>query len=421
MDYKKQEIKKGINLHLIKADNFKTDLIAVFLTTPLNKENVTKNAIIPMVLRKGSNSLDNIEKMNKEFEEMYGAEFDCGIDKTGDNQVLKFYLETIDNNYLPSNEDIVTRGINTLLDIVFNPKTENGAFKVEYIESEKQKLRILIEGKKDNKSQYAILRCQEEMFKDKPFGLYKYGFVEDIDKINSNNLYEYYKKLLSECKIDIFVSGKVDEQKIIDDVKNNQNIQNLNEREAKYETQNTKLEKCDTREVIETSEVTQGNLVLGLSIDEESKKEKYVAVVYNAILGGSPTSKMFKIVREKNSLAYTASSNYLRHKNCIFIKCGIEIDNYQKAVDLTKEQIEDMKNGKFTEEEIENGKNGIISMIKSIPDEQDTGITYYLGQELSEYKMTFEEYEKEIKAVTKEEIIDFAKKINIDVIYFLKN
>ena len=421
MNYKKQEIKRGINIHFIKTDNFKTDLIAVFLTTPLNRENVTKNAIIPMVLRKGSNSLDNIEKMNKEFEEMYGADFNCGIDKTGDNQVLKFYLETIDNNYLPSKEDLITRGINTLLDIVFNPKTENNAFSAEYTESEKQKLRILIEGKKDNKSQYAMLRCQEEMFKDKPFGLYKYGFIEDIDKIDANNLYEYYKKLLAECKIDIFVSGDVDENKIAEEITNNPNIQDLNEREAKYETKNAKLEKHEAREVIENSDVTQGNLVLGLSIDEESKKEKYVAVVYNAILGGSPTSKMFKIVREQHSLAYTAGSNYLRHKNCIFIKCGIEIDNYQKTVDLTKEQIEDMKNGKFTEEDIANGKNGIISMIKSIPDEQDTGITYYLGQELSEYKMTFEEYEKEIKAVTKEEIMDYAKKVNIDIIYFLKN
>ena len=421
MNYKKQEIKRGINIHFIKTDNFKTDLIAVFLTTPLNRENVTKNAMIPMVLRKGSNSLDNIEKMNKEFEEMYGADFNCGIDKTGDNQVLKFYLETIDNNYLPSKEDLITRGINTLLEIVFNPKTENNAFSVEYIESEKQKLKILIEGKKDNKSQYAMLRCQEEMFKDKPFGLYKYGFIEDIDKIDANNLYEYYKKLLAECKIDIFVSGDVDENKIAEEIMNNKNIQDLNERDAKYETKNAKLEKHETKEVIENSDVTQGNLVLGLSIDEESKKEKYVAVVYNAIFGGSPTSKMFKIVREQHSLAYTAGSNYLRHKNCIFIKCGIEIDNYQKTVDLTKEQIEDMKNGKFTEEDIANGKNGIISMIKSIPDEQDTGITYYLGQELSEYKMTFEEYEKEIKAVTKEEIMDFAKKVNIDIIYFLKN
>lgn len=60
-------------------------------------------------------------------------------------------------------------------------------------------------------------------------------------------------------------------------------------------------------------------------------------------------------------------------------------------------------------------------MVKSIPDEQDTGITYYLGQELSEYKMTFEEYEEEINKVSKEEIMEFAKKVCINTIYFLRN
>lgn len=421
MEYKKKEIKKGINLHSIKTDSFKTDLITVFITTPLTKENVTKNAILPMILRKGSKSLDNIEKINKALEEMYGAEFNCGIDKTGDNQVLKFYLEIIDNNYLPIKEDLLSKGINTLLEIVFEPVTENNAFKEEYIKSEKQKLQILLEGKKDNKTKYAYLRCQEEMYKGKPFGLYKYGYVEDIEKINKENLYEYYKKLLAECKIDIFVSGNIKEEKIEEIIKNNANIQKLNERNPIYETKNNKEEQRDEKEIIEKADVTQGNLILGLSISEESKKEKYVAIVYNSILGGSATSKMFQIVREKHSLAYTAASSYLRHKNSIFIRCGIEIDNYQKTLNLIKEQIEDMKNGNFTEENIENGKKGIISMIKSIPDEQDTGITYYLGQELSEYKMTFEEYEKEIEAVTKEEIIDFAKKVSINTIYFLRN
>ena len=421
MEYKKKEIKKGINLHSIKTDSFKTDLITVFITTPLTKENVTKNAILPMILRKGSKSLDNIEKINKALEEMYGAEFNCGIDKTGDNQVLKFYLEIIDNNYLPIKEDLLSKGINTLLEIVFEPVTENNAFKEEYIKSEKQKLQILLEGKKDNKTKYAYLRCQEEMYKGKPCGLYKYGYVEDIEKIDKENLYEYYKKLLAECKIDIFVSGNIKEEKIEEIIKNNANIQKLNERNPIYETKNNKEEQRDEKEIIEKADVTQGNLILGLSISEESKKEKYVAIVYNSILGGSATSKMFQIVREKHSLAYTAASSYLRHKNSIFIRCGIEIDNYQKTLNLIKEQIEDMKNGNFTEENIENGKKGIISMIKSIPDEQDTGITYYLGQELSEYKMTFEEYEKEIEAVTKEEIIDFAKKVSINTIYFLRN
>lgn len=421
MEDKKQEIKKGITIHSIKTDSFKTDLVALFITTPLTRENVTKNAILPMVLRKGSKNLSNIEEINKELEGMYGADYNCGIDKTGDNQVLKFHLEIIDNNYLPTNEDLLSKGINTLLELVFDPKTENNAFKTEYINSEKQKLKIILEGKKDNKAKYALLRCQEEMYKGKPFGLYKYGYIEDIDNINAENLYKYYQKLLSECKIDIFVSGNIEEKKIVDIIKNNENIKKLNERNPIYEIKNNILEKRETKEIIESADVVQGNLILGLSIDEESKKEKYVAVVYNSILGGSAASKMFQIVREKHSLAYTAGSNYLRHKNSIFIRCGIKIENYEKALNLIKEQIEDMKNGKFSNEDIENGKTGIISMIKSIPDEQDTGITYYLGQELSEYKMTFEEYEKEVRAVTKEEIIDFAKKVSINTIYFLKN
>ena len=39
------------------------------------------------------------EEINKKLEEMYGASFDCGIDKTGDNQVLKFYIETINDEF----------------------------------------------------------------------------------------------------------------------------------------------------------------------------------------------------------------------------------------------------------------------------------------------------------------------------------
>lgn len=417
----KKEIKKGITVHTISTNRFKTDLLSVFITTKLSKENVTKNAIIPMILRKGSSTLENMEEINKHLEEMYGAAFDCGIDKTGDNQVLKFYLETIDNKYLPHGEDIIEECINTLLGIVFDPKIENNAFKKEYVDSEKEKLKIIIEGKKDNKAQYAALRCQEEMYKNTPFGLYKYGYIEDIQEINETNLYEYYKKLISECKIDIFISGDVEETKIIDIISKNSNIQKLNERDAEYNKSNAQFEKHQERQIIETADVTQGNLVLGLSIAENNKKEKYSAILYNSILGGSATSKMFQIVREKHSLAYTASSNYLRHKNSIFIKCGIEIENYEKTLKLIREQIEDMKKGNFTEENIENAKNSVISVIRMIPDEQDTLITYFLGQELAEHKMSFEEYEENVQKVSKQEIEEFASKVSIDTIYFLRD
>lgn len=421
MNYNKQEIKKGINVHTINTKTFKTDLIAVFLTTKLTREDVTKNAIIPMMLKKGSTKLESTEEINKELEEMYGAGFDCGIDKTGDNQVLKFYLEIIDGKYLPKEENLISKGLHTILEIVFNPKLENNAFKKDYIETEKEKLKIIIEGKQDNKSQYANLRCQEEMYKNTPFGLYKYGYIEDIEGIDANNLYKFYTKLISECKIDIFVSGDIDKDKIINIINEDENMQKLNEREPVFNKKNMPFEKHNGKEIIESADVTQGNLVLGLVIDEDCKKERYTAIVYNAILGGSATSKMFQIVREKHSLAYTASSNYLRHKNSIFVRCGIEIDNYEKTLNLIKEQIEDMKKGNFTDTDINNAKTGIVSIIKMIPEEQDTQITYYLGQDLAEHKMTFEEYEENINKITKQDIINFATKVSIDTIYFLKN
>ena len=422
MEYKKIELKKGINFHIIKTDRFKTNLLAIFLTTKLDKRTVTKNALIPSVLRRGSKNMITQEQISKELEEMYGAGFDCGVDKTGDNQILKFYIETINDNYLPQkNENMLKTSLDKLLEIVFNPLTENNSFIKEYVEQEKNNLKNIIEAKIDNKSRYALDRCIEEMYKDEPYGLYKFGNVEDLKEIDEKNLYEYYKELISNCKIDIFLSGNI-ENNIVDEINENENIKLLKEREPIYEFSKLENKKTDKEKIIvESMEVTQGKLVIGLNINIEDEKQKYDALMYNMILGGSATSKMFQNIREKEHLAYVASSMYIRHKNNIFMNCGIEIDNYEKTIELAKKQLEDMKKGDFTEEEIENAKKGIIASIKGIEDEQDTILTYYFGQELTKNKVTLEEYKEIIEKVTKDKILEIAKNIEVDTIYFLKN
>ena len=116
MENIKREIKQGINLHMIKSDKFKTNLIAVFLTTELSRENITKNALISSVLRRGSKNMPSQEEISKQMEEMYGAGFDCGLDKIGDNQALKFYIETVNDNFLPDNtEQILNNSIEKIL------------------------------------------------------------------------------------------------------------------------------------------------------------------------------------------------------------------------------------------------------------------------------------------------------------------
>lgn len=422
MQYKEKEIKKGIKVHLIKTEKFKTNLIAVFLSLPITRENVTKNSLISAVLRSGTKNMPTSMQISQELEEMYGASFDNGIDKTGDNHVLKFYLESINDKYLPQqDENMLKTSIEKLLEIVFNPLTENGIFKEEYVKQEKENIKRIIEGKPDNKARYAFDRCIEEMYKDKPYGLYKYGYIEDLEKIDAKTLYEYYENLKTECKIDIFVSGSIDEE-TIKLVEENDNIKKLQEREAQYIiNQIEEKTEMQEKEVKEEMDVTQGKIVIGLDLHLENEEQRYDALLYNAILGGSANSKMFQEVREKASLAYTAGSNYVRYKNNIFVKCGIEIKNYEKAMKIIRKQLEDMKIGNFTDEDIENAKKGIISTIKSIDDEQDTEITYFFGQELSGNKISIDEYIEKIQKVSKEDVIKIANSITINTIYFLKN
>ena len=423
MNCKETEIKKGIKMHCIKTDKFKTNLIAVFLTTRLNRENVTKNALVSTVLRRGSKNMQTQEDISKQMEEMYGASFDCGLDKTGDNQVLKFYIEVLNDNFLPrTNEDLLESAVKNMLEIVFDPYTENESFKEEYVEQEKNNIQKIIEGKIDNKARYALDRCIEEMYKNQPFGLYKFGYIEDLKDLNGKNLYEYYKKLIDECKIDIFVSGNIDDE-IEKKISENENIQKLVSREANYVQPMIANKEIKDKEniVTESMEVTQGKLVLGLDVDIDKEDLKYDTLIYNSLLGGTATSKMFQNVREKAHLAYVASSSYLRNKNNIFINCGIDIPNYEKALELIREQIEDMKKGDFTEEEIQNAKKGIIATIKTIEDEQDTEVSYYFGQELSNQKVSVKEYIEKIEKVNKKNIIDIANKITINTIYFLKD
>ena len=424
MNYKSKEIKQGVTLHTINTNNFKTNLYAVFLATPLTRENVTLNALLTAVLRRGTNSMKSQDIISKRLEEMYGASFDCGIDKTGDNHIIKFYLEAISEEFLPEKEEITEKCLDILFDIVFNPFIENDGFKEEYIKGEKENLKQIIEGKIDNKAVYALDRCREEMFKGKPYGLYKFGYVQDLEKITAKSLYEYYKNLINNCKIDIFFSGIDEKNNIEEIVINNEKIKNVVPREPKYIVNTEKTELIEVKDEINVQDhmqVNQGKLVIGLTVNADESDSKYTASVYNAILGGGANSKLFQNVREKNGLAYTAGSNYVRQKNTIFIRCGIEISNYEKAVETIKEQLNDMKKGNFDDADIENAKNLIIESIKSIPAEQDTEITYYYGQELSDTSTSMDEYISKIQKQSKEDIINLAQNVSINTIYFLRD
>lgn len=419
------ELKQGIKAHFINTDKHKTDLSCVILTVPLKREIVTKNALIPFLLRRGTEKLPSQYEINKEMENMYGASFNCGIDKTGDNIILKFYIESIRNEFALNGENILEMNISNVLDIVFNPLKVNGKLNAEFLEIEKENLRKVISSKIDDKDAYAYERCISEMYKGEGFGLFKFGYVEDIDEITIDSITEYYNWLIDNAKIDIFISGKINDEEVKTILLNNVNIKRLNPREGYYILNNESTECKEIvekeNEFFESMNVVQGKLVLGLDVDFKDENAQCIALVYNAILGDGANSMMFQNVREKEGLAYSSKSTFIKQKMNIFVRCGIQIENYEKALNLIKIQLDNIKNGLFTDEDIEVAKVYLTSSIKNIEEEQDTEVVYYIGQELSKTNRSVEEYISRIEKVSKEDVLNIAKNVHVNTVYFLKN
>lgn len=383
---------------LIKTNRFKTNLYAIFLTIPMKKEDATINSLIPAVLRRGTEKYPTQLEIEKRLEEMYGASFNCGVDKIGNYQVLKFYIEGLSDEYTEEKQNIEE----LLKEIIYSPILENGYFKKEYVEQEKENLKLIIESRKDNKARYAYERCIEEMFENEPYGVYKYGTVEDVEKITPESLYNQYKKILKNAQIDVFGCGNQLEEIEIPH-KNTIEIKNT-------------IHENKHKEIKEKADVTQGKLIIGLDTPEENKP---AITMYNAILGGGANSKLFQNVREKASLAYSAGSSYIRRINSIFIKTGIKNENYEKTLEIIKKQLQDMKQGNITDKEFKDAKQLIISSLKLIPEQQEDLIAFTYDQKIFGENQSIDEYISNISKVTKENVIEIAQKIDIDTIYFL--
>ena len=419
------DLKQGIKAHFIKTDLYKTDLTCIIITTPLKRDTVTLNALIPFMLRRGTKRLPNQSLLNKELENMYGASFNCGIDKMGDNVVLKFYIESISSEYALDSENILEMNLNNLLEIVFDPIQNESLLNEDFLNLEKDNLKKVINRKIDDKDSYALDRCISKMYGDDKFGLYKFGYEEDVDKITIEDISNYYNWLIQNSKIDIFVSGNIKPKEIEEFLSKNDNLKKLRPRIENYILNNEFTESKqiveNANEIIEKMDVTQGKLVIGLDILSNMENLQIVSLVYNAILGDGANSMMFQNVREKASLAYSARSTFVKQKLNVFIRCGIQIENYEKALDLIKVQLENLKNGKFEEDDVENAKTYLISSLKNVAEEQDTEVIYYIGQEISKTNMSLEEYINKVEDVTKEQIIELANSIQINTIYFLRN
>ena len=420
MELKSERIKlgNGIYLNAIKTDKFKSSLLSWYFIRPLDREEVTKNALIPLVLKRGTKSYPNSLEIQKKLEELYGSNLSASINKRGDRQVLRFTMEWANGEYLGDNE-YNFETIEMLKQIIYNPFILENGFKKEYVEGEKQVLKRRIQSKINDKRSYAIERCIEEMCKKEKFSISTLGYIKDLENIDEVNLYEHYKKVIETSPIEIFYVGNYDDS-FIEYLKMNNSI----DRDEIVSIPKEKvIGSVQTKNMIdEEFDINQGKLVIGYRAGIPYEDKLYNGlIIANDILGGGPNSKLFKYVREEASMAYYISSRVFKYSSILLIDSGIEFDNFQKTIEIIREQISEMKAGNFTEDDMNVSKKSIRTSSESIKDSIFSISEFFFGQLLSNDSRNLEQIIKDFEKVTKEEVIQASNKIVPDTIYFMKN
>lgn len=411
------EIGKNVKLTLIPESKFKTNLISVYIQRKLDRNEVTKNALLPGILKSGCNKYKTLGQLTDREEELYGSYLHAGASKRGESQVLGFSILSVNEKYL--DEKILGQCIEFLNEIINNPLVIDGGFNEEYLNIEKEILKDSIMSIINDKGNYAMKRTNEIMFEGEPYSINGKGYIEDLDTIDRVGLYEHYKEVLKTSPIEIMIEGEFEETEVVELIKEKFQFDRGNIIDIPKEEYYKEVDKV--KEVKENMDIAQGKLVMGYrcNVDYLDEEKYYSLLLGSRILGGGADSKLFINVREKESLCYTIYSTIQKSKSTMMVCSGIEAQNYEKTVNLVKEQVQKLKDGDITESEISNAKIAFINSLNSLNDEIGRISDFYFSQSISKNKSDLDQIKNMINKSTKEDIVEAVKNIELDTIYFL--
>ena len=371
---------------------------------------------------RGCKAYPDMAAISEQLEYLYASDIASVYVKRAESLIVGFAADFVKDVFLPDkNENLLNSVSELLFDLLFDPLTENGAFRESYVEGEKNDLVNAIGAKINNKAAYAKERCTEIMFGARPYGLSELGTTEEVRAATSKHIYERYRQIVETAPIEVFFNGECDADALSEIVKSR--IPASAHRNTSFPTR-TFLdgEPDEVTEVTDEMPVAQGKLVMGLRMSGVNVNSDDAAAfnVFNEIFGGSANSKLFMNVREAMSLCYYCRSMPDMFMSAMFISSGIEPENRDKAMTAILAQLDAMKNGDFSDEDIADAKRSLCNAYKELDDSASALCLWYLSRIIFGNSGTPEDTMKNIEAVTAAEIRAAAAKVSLDSVYFIK-
>lgn len=422
MDISREEILPGVELTCLRSDKFKTACLSLSLLTQLKRETASMNALIPLVLRRGTTQYPDMEALSKKLDELYGTAIEPVVRRIGEIQCIGFYASIPETDFLPGRQDVLCDTAELMGQLLLSPVTRGGLLLPDYVESEREKMAELIRSRVNDKRGYAMLRCMEEMCCYEDYAVSRFGSEADCESIHYQKLTRHYRSILQTSPVEIFYCGRADSRRVARVFRDALSMLPRGEIDYDIGTDvRMNAVEAQPRYVEEEMNVSQGKLVIGFRLGDVMEEPDIAAIyVFNSVFGSGSTSKLFVNVREKLQLCYYAGSSVDIHKGIMLVSSGIEFDKFNAAKAEILSQLDEMKNGNITDDELNSAKSGIASALRSGMDSQGELEGFFLSQTLAGLDYGPMELAQLVEEVTKDSVVSVAKSVECDLVYFLK-
>lgn len=407
------------NVPIVKiyTEKFKTVVVSVYFRAPLTGTDVTTRSLLSRMMIKQTDRLTSNAVLLEYLAEHYGAHLTSNVVKKGSDHIVKFSIEFVNDKFIM--EDIDMLGdITALLKDVFSTPFNYDESDEAFFQREKRLMANRLKSMKDNHAQRAFEMLLETMFEKEDYKYLSFGDLDSLASLTLEDVKDAHRRMMTDDDMSVIVAGKV-EDNVFD------HLARLHEHdevkmypykgypvrpagEVKYETAYERIE--------------QAKVNLGFRVQYSESGDVMALNVFNQMFGGSAASLLFTNIREKMSLAYSIHSQVDVKNGYMFVLAGVDNDNIQVFEDAVKRELQRVIDGDFEETFVEEIKRNMLSNRKESMDKPRGLISLNYNTLLKEQsiKTPVKSWTEQLDAITKDDVIQIARKIKLDTVFTLK-
>ncbi|HDM76378.1 MAG TPA: insulinase family protein [Deltaproteobacteria bacterium] len=380
--YQKTTLENGIRIVTEKIPHLHSVSVGVWVDAGSRDEEPSESGIthfIEHMLFKGTEKRSALQ-IAKEFDAIGGLS-----NAFTSKEHTCFHAKVIDY-HLPLVIDILS-------DIFLNSK-----FDKEEMDRERAVILQEICMVEDTPDDYIHILLSEHFWGNHSLARPIYGYRETVQSFDKDKILRYMKKHYHPGRIVIAAAGNVEHENLIKLVEDS--FGNLAKNPNSYKRIKPQPQPnvyCTTKELEQT------HLCIATQTCSLKNQERYLCGVFNIILGGSMSSRLFQEVREKRGLAYSVYSFVSMHSDTgmLGIYAGVQKDKLNAALEAIRGTIIELKSKPVNDEELKLAKDHIKGNMYLNAESSDSRMSRLAKNEILYNRLvSFEEIEENLEAVT---------------------